>query len=177
MNIRNLVVLICFSFVFVNLSVVQDYEYIGAAKCKMCHNKSTTGKQYAVWSKGHHANALKSLGSEKSLVYAKANNIADPTKEPRCLKCHTTYNNVDEDLVATLTKKEGVSCESCHGPGSAYKSMGIMKSREKSLAKGLILPTKEVCVTCHKPEGNDFYKPFVYEQAIKKIAHPNPAAQ
>lgn len=167
---------VCFIFMFIGTSIAQDYDYIGAAKCKMCHNKTTTGKQYDVWLKGPHANALKSLSSEESMEYAKANGIADPTKEASCLKCHSTYYSGNEDLMLTIKESEGVSCESCHGAGSKYKSMSVMKSQEKSLANGLILPTKEVCITCHN-EKNPFHKPFDFEASIKKIAHPNPAAE
>jgi hypothetical protein len=76
----------------------------------------------------------------------------------------------------TIKITEGVSCESCHGPGSLYKSMTVMKSREKSIEKGLILPTKEVCIKCHN-EDNPFYKPFDFDAAVAKITHPNPLAQ
>ena len=151
----------------------QEYQYIGAAKCKMCHNSEKSGFQYKIWSEKKHANALKSLDSPESWAYAKANGIADPNKEQSCLKCHSTYHAVDEDLILTLTESEGVSCESCHGPGSKYKAMNIMKSRELSLANGLILPVKEVCEQCHNKD-NPFYKPFNYEEAVKKIAHPTP---
>ncbi|MDA3891592.1 MAG: cytochrome c family protein [Salinivirgaceae bacterium] len=176
MVIKNLIVLMCFVFLLGNVSVAQDYEYIGAVKCKMCHNKTSTGKQYNIWANGPHANALTSLKSEKSKEYAKANGIADAAKEASCLKCHSTYYSASEDLMATITEKEGVSCESCHGPGSAYKSMSVMKSHEKSLEKGLILPTKDVCITCHN-EKNPFHKPFDYDASVKKIAHPNPAVK
>ena len=54
---------VCIVFLFCGSSIAQDIDYIGAGKCKMCHNKSTTGKQYDVWLKGPHANALKSLSS------------------------------------------------------------------------------------------------------------------
>ncbi|OFX36993.1 MAG: hypothetical protein A2W95_02275 [Bacteroidetes bacterium GWA2_40_14] len=157
-----------------NVSFAQQFEYIGAAKCKMCHNKPQTGKQYDIWASSLHANALKSLSSQQSLDYAKKNNIADPTKEKTCLKCHATYYSVKEDLIQTLTAQEGVSCESCHGPGSVYKSNAIMKDQAKALASGLILPTKEVCEKCHNKE-NPFHKPFNFETAVAKIAHPNPA--
>ncbi len=167
---------ICFIFLFSGANIAQDIDYIGAVKCKMCHNKSTTGKQYDVWAKGPHANALKSLSNEKSMEYAKANSIADPTKEASCLKCHSTYHTADEDLMLTIKETEGVSCESCHGAGNKYKPTSIMKSREKSMANGLILPTKEVCITCHNEE-NPFHKPFDFEASVKKIAHPNPAAK
>ena len=146
-----------------NYVSAQDYEYIGAAKCKMCHNKPATGAQYKIWSEGPHANAMESLkGDEKN--------------DPKCLKCHSTVGHVDEDLIATLKVDEGVSCESCHGPGSGYKSNAVMKSREKSLAAGLIMPTEQLCKTCHNEESPDF-KGFNYEEYVAKIAHPIPAAE
>jgi hypothetical protein len=151
----------------------QEFQYIGAAKCKMCHNSEKSGFQYKIWSAGPHANALKSLASQKSLDYAKANGIADPTTDPKCLDCHSTYHMISKEENLTLQADEGVSCESCHGPGSKYKSMTIMKSQEKSLENGLILPVKEVCETCHN-ERNPFHKPFNYDEAVKKIAHPTP---
>lgn len=152
----------------------QDYEYIGSMKCKMCHNKSTKGEQYNVWAKGPHANAMKSLSSEKSMAYAKEHGIADPTTDPKCINCHSTFGSVDKNLHAGIKITEGVSCESCHGPGSVYKSMTIMKSREKALANGLVIPDEKVCMTCHKKEGNPFYKPFNFAEAVKKIAHDDP---
>jgi len=171
---KKLVALMCVALFGMNVSFAQQFEYIGAAKCKMCHNKPQTGKQYDIWASSLHANALKSLSSQQSLDYAKKNNIADPTKEKTCLKCHATYYSVKEDLIQTLTAQEGVSCESCHGPGSVYKSNAIMKDQAKALASGLILPTKEVCEKCHNKE-NPFHKPFNFETAVAKIAHPNPA--
>ena len=167
-----------FILVLTMLTVVavnaQDFEYIGANKCKMCHNKPATGAQYSVWSKLKHAKAMESLGSPESLAYAKEHGIADPTKDAGCIKCHSTFGQIDQKLNAGVTINEGVSCESCHGPGSAYKSATIMKDREKSMANGLILPTKEVCIKCHNKE-NPFYKPFDFASAVKTIAHPNPA--
>jgi nitrate/TMAO reductase-like tetraheme cytochrome c subunit len=151
----------------------QDFKYIGAAKCKMCHNKPNKGEQYNRWMEGPHSKAMNSLSNEESMEYAKANGIADPTKEPSCLKCHATAGHAPENLQAGIKVDEGVSCESCHGPGSVYKNMAIMKSREKSMENGLILPTKEVCVSCHN-EDNPFYKPFDFEAAYAKIAHPDP---
>ena len=154
--------------------LAQDFKYIGAPKCKMCHNKPEKGEQYNKWMAAPHANAMKSLGNEKSIAYAKANGIADPTKEASCLKCHSTFHQVAPNLRAGITESEGVSCESCHGPGSMYKGASVMKNRELSMQKGLILPTKEVCETCHN-EDNPFHKPFDYAAASAKIAHPDPA--
>jgi len=175
MTSKNLFMMVIMIFLMGSFTMAQDFEYIGAAKCKMCHNKPETGKQYTIWSQSLHANALKSLSNAKSMEYAKKNGIADPTKDQKCLKCHSTAKSVSEDLIATITVEEGVSCESCHGPGSAYKAPNIMKDRAKALAKGMIIPDKATCEKCHNKE-NPFFKPFDYDAAVKKIAHPNPAA-
>ena len=74
--------------------------------------------------------------------------------------------------MATLKVEEGVSCESCHGPGSKYFPNAIMKNSEKSMEKGLILPIEEVCTMCHNEESPHF-KGFNFEEYVKKIAHPN----
>lgn len=171
--IKKLSILLTVMFVFGFVGMAQTN--IGAAKCKMCHNKSTTGMQYKKWSEAGHSKAFETLKGEKAMAYAKKNGIADPSKEAKCLKCHSTYHAVSADVRGAVKETEGVSCEQCHGPGSKYKSMSIMKSHEKSVAAGLIVPTKELCVKCHTPEGNDFYKEFIYDEALKKIAHPNPA--
>jgi hypothetical protein len=119
---------------------------------------------------------MKSLSSPESMAYAKEHGIDDPTTAQECIRCHSTFGHIDQKNNIGVKIDEGVSCESCHGPGSKYKSNTIMKSREKSLANGLILPTEEVCVKCHNKE-NPFYKPFDYASAVKKIAHPNPAKE
>ena len=154
----------------------QKFKYIGAAKCKMCHNKATTGEQFKKWSAAPHSQAFKSLSSQASLDYAKENGIADPTKEASCLACHSTYHAAPEGMRASITPTEGVSCESCHGPGSAYKSASVMRDQEFALEKGMILATEEVCLTCHN-EKNPFHKPLNYAEALKVIAHANPAAK
>jgi hypothetical protein len=172
MNKKNLLV-ICLSLLIAGTVSAQTYKYIGADKCKMCHNKPATGEQYNKWAKDPHSKALKSLASQASLDYAKKNNIADPTKEAKCLKCHSTYDSVAANLRGGILATEGVSCESCHGPGSAYKSPTIMKNMEMAMKSGLIMPNQKVCVTCHNPE-NPFHKEFNFETFKAKIAHPDP---
>ena len=173
---KNLVLIICLVLLAGSSLTAQDFEYIGAMKCKMCHNKTTTGQQYKLWLKGPHANAMKSLSSEKSLAYAKKNGIADPTKEASCIKCHSTVCSTKKSLHVGLKITEGVSCESCHGPGSVYKSIGTMKNRAKAITKGLIVPDKKLCEKCHN-STNPFHKPFDFAKYKAKIAHPNPAGK
>jgi hypothetical protein len=176
MSSKKLTIMIGLLFFAGSALVAQDYDYIGAAKCKMCHNKAATGQQYKIWSEGPHANAMKSLSSDQAMAIAKERGIADPTTDAACIKCHSTAGGTDESLHAGLKIDEGVSCETCHGAGSGYKSNSVMKSREKSIEKGLIIPDEKLCKNCHNEESPT-YKGFNYEEASKKIAHPNPAAE
>lgn len=48
-----------------------------------------------------------------------------------------------------------LDCESCHGPGSEYKAMPVMKDLERAKAAGLVLPTSAFCSTCHKRGWSD----------------------
>ena len=156
--------------------MAQNFKYIGAAKCKMCHMKPATGEQYNIWAKGPHAGAMKTLASEESKKIATELGIADPTTDPACTSCHATVASVDAKLIASAKMDEGVGCESCHGPGSMYKGASVMKNQELALTKGMILPTEEVCKTCHN-EKSPTYKPFNYAEKAAAIAHPNPAAK
>ena len=174
MQTRKSLLIICLSIFFASTVSAQTFKYIGADKCKMCHNKAATGEQYNKWLAGPHAKALKTLSSQASLDYAKKNGIADPTKEAKCLKCHSTYDKVAANLRGGITAADGISCESCHGPGSMYKSPAIMKNITQAKANGLIVPDKNLCLTCHNKE-NPFFKEFNYEASLAKIAHPNPA--
>ncbi len=163
-----------------------DFKYVGVKKCQTCHKKEKIGDQYGIWLKGAHAKALESLKSEKALKYAKENGIADPAKDPKCLECHSTMamaKKEDIDPKGKLTMEEGVSCESCHGPGSKYKSGKIMKKKlydkdfdaahKAALAAGLLVPDEKVCLTCHN-DKNPFHKEFKFAERVKKISHPIP---
>lgn len=148
-------------FIFLGGIYAQDYEYIGAKKCKICHNKPEKGEQYKKWAEGPHAKAMEVLSETEA-------------KDPKCLKCHSTAAAADQDLLTEyITVEEGVSCESCHGPGSVYKKIKIMKSREESVANGLVIPTEEVCVKCHNEESPNF-KGFNFDEYFAKIAHSHP---
>ena len=163
-------------FAFMGSASFAQYKYIGAKKCGICHKKPATGNQLEKWSNAAHSKAFKSLSSDKAKEYAAKHKIADATKAAECLNCHTTAGSVDKKLQASITVEEGVSCESCHGPGSAYKTMSVMKDHAKSVAKGLVEQSEKVCKQCHDKEKNKFHdmKPFDYKEASAKVAHPNP---
>lgn len=152
----------------------QNFKYIGASKCKMCHVKPATGEQYNIWLKGPHANAMKTLAGDAAKKIATEKGIADPTTDAACTKCHSTVASIDPKLNATATMDEGVSCETCHGPGSMYKGASVMKNREMAMSKGMIIPDEALCKTCHN-EKSPTYKGFNFAEMAAKIAHPNPA--
>ena len=154
--------------------MAQNFKYIGASKCKMCHVKPATGEQYNIWLKGPHAGAMKTLASDEAKKIATEKGIADPTTDAACTKCHSTVAGVDSKLIASAKMDEGVSCESCHGPGSMYKGASVMKNRELAMSKGMIIPDEALCKTCHNEESPT-YKEFNYTEMLAKIAHPNPA--
>lgn len=160
---KRILMLICLvAFLGSGNLAAQDFGYVGAKKCKMCHNKAATGAQYTQWEASKHAHAMESLSAEEA-------------KDPACISCHSTVGSVDADLVLSLKIEEGVSCESCHGPGSKYFPNAVMKNREKAMSLGLVLPTEELCKTCHNDKSPHF-KGFNYKEYVAKIAHPKPAA-
>ena len=154
-------------------------QYIGSSKCKMCHMSAKRGDQFGKWSNGPHAKAFEVLATEEAKAVAqKAGVQTDPQKAPECLKCHVTAYDAPASAKAdSYAMEEGVGCESCHGPGSLYKTMKIMKD----LAAGTQDPEavsfkagdEATCLTCHN-EASPTYKPFNYAEAWKQIEHPVP---
>lgn len=137
-----------------------SFKYVGVAACSMCHKGTAKGSIYEGWLATPHAKAFENLGAENQ-------------KNEVCLACHTT--GYGEPLAANVAPQKmlNVQCEACHGPGSEYKMMAVMKNRPEALKKGLVLPTKELCLGCHGgrfPGGHPTVA-FNYENALLKIEH------
>jgi hypothetical protein len=113
--------------------------YVGAEKCKMCHKL-----QYDSWLQTKHAKATESAKASTERKF-----------EAACLTCHAT--NKDEAMA-------GVQCEACHGAGSDYKSIQVMKDKEKAIAAGLVMPTQNTCNGCH--DGKDHHKQIKFDREI-----------
>ena len=163
-------------------------EYVGVPKCKMCHSSAKKGKQFQKWAAAKHAQAYKVLATDEAKKVGKKFGIDDPQKSGKCLKCHSTAYAWTESIVGSNVKvEEGVGCELCHGAGSRYKYLSVMKNREKAVAAGLTNP-KKACVKCHNkdvptwnPEkytrADGTKVGFDFEQAWKKIEHDNPLTE
>ena len=116
-------------------------DYIGAAKCKMCHKV-----QFTSWEATPHAKAFDRLSG-------------DEASNADCLKCHAT--NASAEM-------PGVQCESCHGAGSAYKAMAVMKDHDKATAAGLVTPTEATCMGCHTGAPHD-QKPLDFAARVDQV--------
>jgi len=164
------IVIACMLFLFSNVLLAQN-KYVGAKNCKMCH--MSKGKQYPQWAASKHAKAMETLKTPEALKIAKEKGIADPSTDAKCTKCHSTASAIDAKLNGGITKEEGVSCESCHGPGSAYKAPAIMRNHEACVTNGLITPDEKLCLKCHNSESPTF-KGFDFAKYMAKISHKNP---
>ncbi len=154
--------------------LVGAHPFVGAKRCGMCHQSTQIGKQFQVWASSRHARAYETLGTEHAKAVAATLGIDDPQASGRCLKCHATaYGFSTQRLSEQIAVEEGVSCESCHGQGKDYISLGVMKDREKALAAGLQIPDEQTCRQCHNDTAPNVV-PFDFAEAWERIKHPVP---
>jgi hypothetical protein len=169
--------LLCAVLIALQLSAFAENKYVGVKTCGMCHKGEKKGAQFETWQKSKHAEAYKILTNAKSAEIARARGLKKAANEsPECLECHAITG--DPKLTA-----DGVQCESCHGAGSAYKSLSIMKDKSKAIAAGLTIFKDEEaiqnqCITCHN-EKSPCKKSFKYaatwfKEMWAKIKHPIP---
>ena len=153
-----------------------QHAYVGVKACTMCHKSDKQGLQLSIWEKSKHAGAYNTLTTPRAAEVAKAKGLAKPANEsPECLECHTFKGGPDAADI-----KQGVQCESCHGPGADYKAMGVMKVRDSAVKGGLVVWADKAaieasCKGCHN-EKSPTAKSFNFEEAWKSIAHKKPAA-
>jgi len=149
-----------------------DFTYVGSAKCKMCHKSEKAGQQFPLWEARKHSKSFEALSLEKAKEYAEAAGVTgDPAVCPDCVKCHAPLHEKAPDF-----KAEGVNCEVCHGPGSDYKKMTVMKDHAESVKMGMTDykspdDIKKKCLTCHESAHG---KTFDFASAWEKVKHPRP---
>ena len=157
--------------------VSTDHDYIGVTACaRRCHARDRVGGQLGLWEDSAHANAYSTLGTPQAAEVGAAAGIeGNPQEAAECLRCHTTaWGVADSHLGDRFDRTQGVQCESCHGPGADFKSRDVhAESQEAGIAAGLVIPTEEVCVTCHNSDSPTF-EAFNYDERAAEIAHPVP---
>ncbi|PIQ87028.1 MAG: cytochrome C554 [Candidatus Omnitrophica bacterium CG11_big_fil_rev_8_21_14_0_20_45_26] len=150
------------------------HEFIGAKKCSICHKKPEQGDQYGIWLNSKHAKAIETLGTPEAKEAGAKLGVDDPQTSGKCLKCHSTAYGFSEEMVTSFVPvEEGVSCESCHGPGKDYMKKSVMEDQDAAIAAGLVIPNEATCQKCHNPESPSF-KSFDFHESWEKIKHPVP---
>ncbi len=152
-----------------SLAAPDTHKYMGAATCASsnCHGSGSPRSgsnilqdEYVTWSKKDaHSKAWRVLTNEDSKKIGFNLGIKDPSKDPLCLKCHSTY--VSEKLHGDkFAIEDGVSCENCHGPAEKWLSSHASSktSHSDNIDRGMtdlvsVESRAKFCLSCHF--GND----------------------
>ena len=126
-------------------------KYTGPGSCSSpsCHGgvqareeTSVLQNEYSTWVvRDKHAHAFVNLTSPVGVRIAKIMDLGKPDTAPRCLACHALDVPLDQ-RARTFDLTDGVGCENCHGPASAW--LGPHTTRDwnydKSLELGMYNP-------------------------------------
>ena len=141
-------------------------KYIGPGSCAAtsCHGSVAPvpgsrilQNEYSTWIvKDKHSRAYQALTSdigERMARILKLNSKAE--ESPKCLTCHALYT-APEQRGRAFEISEGVSCENCHGPASAWLGPHTTRDwpHDKSLALGMqntrdVIRRADKCLECH----------------------------
>ena len=123
-------------------------KYVGLTKCAACHFD-----QYKDWKSSNHAKAFDIL----PVKYR---------RDAKCLSCHTTGGHGGGPQ-AVISPDQGVSCESCHGPGSAHASQALQFVNEPITEEGLRQLRGKIqridmtqCIGCHVSKAHKKHPAF-----------------
>ena len=140
-------------------------KYTGPGSCSSpsCHGgvqprdqTSVLQNEYSTWVvRDKHAHAFVNLTNPVGVRIAKIMGLPSPDTAPRCLACHA-LDVPAEQRARTFDLTDGVGCENCHGPASAW--LGPHTTRgwnyDKSLELGMhntrdLVQRAETCLACH----------------------------
>lgn len=144
----------------------EPVKYIGPGSCAAtsCHgsvkpvaDSRILQNEYSTWIvKDKHSRAYQALTGEVGERMARILKLgAKADASPKCLVCHALYTT-PEKRGRPFEISEGVSCENCHGPASAWLGPHTTRGwpHEKSLALGMTdtrdaIHRTEKCLECH----------------------------
>lgn len=151
----------------------EPVKYIGPGSCAAtsCHGsvKPVAGSrilqnEYSTWIiQDKHSRAYQALTGDVGERMARILKLGTKAEEaPKCLACHALYTT-PEQRGRAFEILEGVSCENCHGPASAWLGPHTTRSwaHEKSVALGMqdtrnVIHRIEKCLECHLGTKNKF---------------------
>ncbi len=151
----------------------EPVKYIGPGSCAAtsCHGsvKPIAGSrilqnEYSTWIiQDKHSRAYQALTGEVGERMARILKLGAKAEEaPKCLACHA-LSVAQEQRGRAFEISEGVSCENCHGPASAWLGPHTTRSwqHEKSVALGMhdtrnVIHRTGKCLECHLGTKNKF---------------------
>ncbi len=158
----------------------RSQEVLGPAECIRCHNHSLQAERWQKreveqFGRKAHFNTLGQLRLPEAQKIARLAGLRPD--DARCVACHGT--------VVRGRPRAGVSCESCHGPGSKYnephqKPDQYALSVSLGMADLRVKPANivEVCVRCHvtvdgdlRDAGHPAGEKFDVAASLAKIEH------
>jgi hypothetical protein len=140
-------------------------KYNGPGSCSSpsCHGgvqardqTTVLQNEYSTWVvRDKHAHAYVNLTNPVGVRIAKIMGLPSPDTAPRCLACHALDVPPDE-RARTFDLTDGVGCENCHGPASAWlgphttRGWNYAKSQELGMYDTRdLVKRSERCLTCH----------------------------
>lgn len=144
---------------------VPPAQYTGPGSCSSssCHGSvqplsesRVLQNEYSTWIvKDRHARAFEVLTNPFSQRMARILGLGAAEKAPKCLACHA-LNPPEEQRARTFGPRDGVSCESCHGPASQWLGSHTARgwTHQQSLQAGMyetkdLTRRSEKCLSCH----------------------------
>lgn len=164
--LSNLACLSLLTLPFLRAQEKESVKYIGPGSCAAtsCHGsvKPIAGSrilqnEYSTWIlQDKHSRAYQALTGEVAERMARILKLGAKAEEsPKCLACHALFTT-PERRGRAFEISEGVSCENCHGPASAWLGPHTTRSwqHEKSVALGMsdtrnVIHRTEKCLECH----------------------------
>jgi len=148
------------------------FQYVGAGGCSApaCHGSVRPMTQTRVWQNEYsiwvtqdkHSRAYSVLSGPVAVRMAKILGLPAANSAPKCLACHAIDAPASE-RARTFDISDGVSCESCHGPASAWLGphTTVGWTHEQSVKLGMydtrnLVARTQRCLECHLGTKNKY---------------------
>jgi Cytochrome c554 and c-prime len=151
--------------VYLNSLGEQSQQYTGPGSCSStsCHgsiaprtDNRVKQNEYSVWIvRDKHSKAFAALTGTVGERMAGILDLGKAESAPKCLACHA-LDVPPAQRARTFDLSDGVSCENCHGPASAWLGRHTERgwTHEQSVALGMVdtrdlIKRSEMCLSCH----------------------------
>ena len=170
---RRLLPVVVMALTALSASAATSGRFTGDQSCasSYCHGGGKDKDQFQIFTKKDiHTHAQTILANNRSTRIGESLGITDVTKDARCTVCHSPQQSVSpEHFLAGVKPKEGLTCETCHGPAENWLRFHTRLdiTHDQRVGQGLrevsgIYGQANTCVACH----------LNIDQAYIKAGHP-----